>query len=391
MKQKKYITPLLALLFLVGYTATVSMLYPNTLHMMESNCWTEDYVLQFFRWPVVGAFLMALPMCAAMLLAALLLRLCRLPRLMPLSLAVALALAYLYPPSAEYEWGEDKLFSQKLHQQEQLHRYTRMAASRQWNELQRTIRRDGTATSRLGMQYMLLAESANGTLAENLFAYPINETEDFLSRGLSTNVACEFNRLFYDNIGVWDECFHQAQEYSMSLPRFSLHSLSHMIDYSIKEAEWAVAEKLLTVLGQALFYDDFIADRRNQIAEGRKLKPANDAPLRQDNFVTGYSMQNEMVRLYQYHIGDSAKIQEYMLCCMLIRKKLPQFVQGLKVLPRYADTPVDQLPSSFRQAILIYESQGQALRDEPSGTYAHFFYNIKIPEQEKHHAPSSVN
>ena len=249
MKQKIYITPLLALLFLVGYTATVSMMYPNTLRMMESNCWTEDYVLQFFRWPVVGAFLMALPMCAAMLLAALLLRLCRLPRLMPLSLAVALALAYLYPPSAEYEWGEDKLFNQKLHQQEQLHRYTRMAASRLWNELQRTIRRDGTATSKLGMQYMLLAESANGTLAENLFAYPINETEDFLSRGLSTIVACEFNRLFYDNIGVWDECFHQAQEYSMSLPRFSLHSLSHMIDYSIKEAEWAVAEKLLTVLG----------------------------------------------------------------------------------------------------------------------------------------------
>ncbi len=391
MKQKKYITPLLALLFLVGYTATISLLYPNTLRMMESNCWTQDYILQFFRWPVVGAFLMALPMCAAMLLAALLLRLCRLPRLMPLSLIVPLALAYFYPPNAEFEWGKDRLFSRELREDEQVHHYIRLAGSRNWHELQETLRRDGMAMSELGIKLMLLAESANGTLAQNLFAYPINETEDFLYRGFTENVACEFNRMFYDNIGVWDECFHQTQEYSMGLPRFCLHSLCHMIDYSIHEAEWAVAEKLLTVLGQALFYDDFIADRRNRIAEGRKLKPANDAPLRQDNFVTGYTLVNEMARLHHFKIGNSEKIQEYLLCCMLIRKRLPNFMQALSTLPRYANTPADQLPASFRQAIRIYESQGKALRDEPAGTYTHFFYHKEIPEQETRTTPGTIN
>ncbi len=387
----KYITPLLALLFIVGYTATVSILYPNTLCMMEANCWTDDYILQFFRWPVVGALIMAMPMCIAMLLVALLLRLCRLPRLMPLSIIVALALAYFYPPNAEHQWGAERLFSEELRQKEQICHYHRLADSRKWKELQQAIRHDGTAMSTLGMRYMLLAESANGTLAENLFTYPISETENLLFRGYRTLEACEFNRLFYDNIGIWDECFHQTQEYSMCLPRFCLHSLCRMIDYSIKEAEWAVAEKLLTVLGQALFYDDFIADRRKQIAEGRKLKPVNDAPLRQDNFVTGYSLQNEMVRLFQHQIGDSEKIQDYILCCMLIRKNLPQFLHSISVLPRYTDTPVDQLPTPFRQAILIYQSGGQALRDEPYGTYAHYFYNREIPEQETRYAPATIN
>ncbi len=387
----KYITLILALLFIVGYTAIVSMLYPNTLCMMEANCWTDDYILQFFRWPIVGAFCMALPMCIAMLFVAFLLRLCRLPRLMPLSIIVALALAYFYPPSAEYKWNEDRLFSENLRHQEQLYHYVRLADNHKWNELKQTIRRDGMASSTLGMQYMLLAESATGTLVENLFAYPINETEHFLFRGYRTIQSCEFNRQFYDNIGIWDESFHQAQEYAMCLPRFSLHSLCNMIDYSIKEAEWAVAEKLLTVLSQALFYDEFIADRRSQIDEGRQLKAFNDAPLRQDSFVTGYSMQNEMVRLYWNNIGDSEKIQDYILCCMLIRKNLPQFIQSLGQLPRYANSTIDRLPTPFRQAIEIYQSGGKALRGEPYGTYAHFFYNRGIPEHETRFGSTTIN
>ncbi len=391
MKHMRYITPILALLFIVGYTATVSILYPNTLCMMEANCWIDDYILQLFRWPIVGAFCMALPMCIAMLLVALLLRLCHLPRLMPLSLIVALVPAYFYPPNAEYQWEEDRLFSKSLRQKEQFHHYSRLADSHRWNDLQRAIRQDGTAMSVLGMRYMLLAESANGTLAENLFTYPVSETENFLFRGYRTALTCEFNRQFYDNIGIWDEGFHQAQEYSMSLPKFCLHSLCYMIDYSIKEAEWAVAEKLLTVLSQALFYDDFIADRRNQIAEGRQLKPTNDAPLRQDCFVTGYSLQNEMVYLFQYHIGDSMKIQEYILCCMLIRKNLTQFMHALRQFPRYANTSFDQYPTSFRQAIRIYESREQALRDEPYGTYAHFYYNREIPKHETRYTPPNIN
>ena len=51
-------TAILALLFVITYTITVGVLYPNTLRMMEANCWIDDYVLQFFRWPFVGAFIM---------------------------------------------------------------------------------------------------------------------------------------------------------------------------------------------------------------------------------------------------------------------------------------------------------------------------------------------
>lgn len=104
---------------------------------------------------------------------------------------------------------------------------------------------------------------------------------------------------FYDNMQVWDEAFHQAQEYAMCQQDFCFLSVKKMVEYSIAEAEWKVAEKLLYVLDQALFYHDFVAESRNRIAEGKKQRPCNDASLRNGNFVTGFSLQNEMVHMYQ--------------------------------------------------------------------------------------------
>lgn len=383
-------TILLAVLFVLAYTGLVSYLYPHTLRLMEANCWVHDYVLQFFRWPVVGALLMSLPMCGAMLSTAFLLKLCKQQRLMPVSLLVALTLAYCYPPSPVYDWGEGHLFSEDMQADERVFTYQYLAEEEQWDELMRTLRQNGMVASTIGMRYMLLAESAKGTLVHNLFSYPINETEQFLFRGFNSSVSTTFNRLFYHNIAIWDECFHQAQEYAMCQRDFCLKSVCQMVDYSIKESEWRVAEKLLCVLDQALFYHDFVSDRRQQIVEGKKLKPGNDAPLRQDNFVIGYSLQNEMAHDLQYKIGEEEKIQDYVLCCMLIRKNLAQFCKSLTLFPRYRK-PVEELPLPFQQAIQIYQSGGQALHDAQPGTYAYYLYNTEIPEQESRFELATTN
>ena len=380
----------MGILFAVAYVAVLSYVYPNTLKMMEANCWVDDYVLQFFRWPVVGAMIMCGVIVAVMLAVGVLLRLCHLVRFTPVCIVIGLALAYLFPPMAECNWGDERLFSKASIENEHIYTYQMLADAKKWDELRRTICRDGNANSVLGIRYLLLCESAVGTLSENLFSYPVTETEHFLFRGSRSTISCTFNRQFYDNIGIWDECFHQAQEYSMCLDNFCLKSICHMVDYSIKEAEWQVAEKLLAVLEQALFYGDFVREHRANIARLRKQKPENDAPLRQDNFVTGYSLQNEFVHDFQYHIGDNLKVQEYIMCCMLIRKRLPQFCSSLGVLPRYK-VGLEQLPMPFREAIEIYRSGGKALRDEPPGTYAHFFYNVQIPETETRFESSTIN
>lgn len=380
----------LGILFIVFYVATLSCVYPNTLRMIEANCWVDDYVWQFFRWPMLGAMFMCSVIVGVMLGVGLLLRLCHLGRFMPICIVIGLVLAYLFPPMAEGSWGEERLFSKTTLEKEDIYKYQFMADAKVWDDLKQTIINDGNANSVIGIRYLLLCESALGTLAENLFRYPISETEHFLFRGSRNTISCTFNRQFYENIGIWDECYHQAQEYSMCLDNFCLQSICQMVDYSIKEAEWQVAEKLLTVLEQTLFYGNFVRERREEIAKVRKQKPVSDAPLRQDNFVTVYSMQNELVHDFQYQVGDSMKIQEYIMCCMLIRKRLSQFCSSLSILPRY-QCDMEHLPMTFREAIDIYNSKGEAHRDGKPGTYAHFFYNVQIPEMETRFGASMTN
>lgn len=376
------ITLLVALLFVIAHTLVLGVMYPHTLRLMEMNCWVDDYVYQFFRWPWLGALIMAVAMVIPMLLIALVLRLVRLPRLMPLGVVASLALAYLYPPTASYEWGLDTLFNEDSRSAEMVYSYERLADQHQWEELKKAVFRDGKSRSQLGIRYALLAESGLGTLSDNLFTYPISSTEQFLYRGNRSPGTCAFNRMFYDNLGVYDECYHQAQEYSMCLPKFCLQSVCQMIDYSIRESEWKVADKLLTVLDQALFYHDFVKDRRAQVEAGRSKVADNPAPLRANNFVTGYSMKSEMYHDFAQGIGDTNKVQEYTVLCLLIRKELSTFCQALPSFPRY-NCPIEQLPEAFQQALQIYQSQGEALRDALPGTYAYYFYNVSIPEAEE--------
>lgn len=385
------VTVMLALLFVVAYTLLLGLTYPNTLHMMEQNCGVHDYVYQLFRWPWLGALLMALVAVVPMIIIAMVLRMLRLPRMMPAGVLVSLALAYWYPPTSDYEWGEDHLLSHESMLMEHMHQYERLAEAREWAEMKRQVVAHGEQNSNYGMRYMLLAESAMGTLADNLFLYPISETEQLLFRGLTTPGCSNFNRLFYENLGVYDECYHQAQEYAMANSDFCLLSLCKMVDYCIEESEWDVADKFLTVLDEALFYHDFVRERRAQVEAGRKVRKENPAPLRANNFVTGYPLKSEMYHNYVQHIGDTDKAQEYMLLCLLIRKDLNAFCQALRLLPLYKNVSQEQLPQNYQQAIQIYLSHGEALHDAPHGTYAYYFYNTAIPEEEQHPEPKMAN
>lgn len=381
---------LLTLVFVVLYTWVVASKYPETLRMVEQNAWVNEYVLQLFRWPVVGALLMALLFSVAMWVVAILLKLCRLPRLMPVSVVVALVLAFKITPNAQCMWTENNLFSEQMRVNEILYHYQHLADDKKWDELKDAINKCGDRNSPLGMRYLLLAESAQGTLLDNLFFFPITQTEDLLYRGLQGPESCTFNRQFYDNIGIYDECFHQAQEYAMTQRYFCLQSLCYMIDYSIKEAEWAVAEKLLTVLDDAWFYGDFVADRRSQVAEGKLKKLVNDAPIRQDNFVTGYSFLDEMIHDYMFKIGDLDKIQDYIIAAVLVRKQLGKLPVCLKQFPRFSK-PLEQLPENVQQAMEIFKSKGEALHDAAQSSYAYYFYNVQIPEVETRYASNPFN
>ena len=365
--------------------------FHEKLHYQSFFGWLASLFLQFFRWPFVAAALQAFfALCVTLLLTWLT---CRLfPKKsgsfqQPLSLAlstlfVSLCFIFLFPlPSGSIQ-SSTILFTSQTQKNETYYRILRAAEEERWNDVRTLIWQSGEARTRLMQAYLLLAESAQGTLPENLFSYPINDSEDFLFRHERNRYTCQFNRLFYRNLEVWDEAFHQAQEYYLLQPdACCFSSLTQMVDYSIRAHEYAVAEKYLTILGKAPFYGSYVKEQRLRIIEQQRMDSgadSSDIPLRADNFVGGYPFNSEMLRLVKYTTHNKRKAYDYLLCSLLLQKNLPHFRIIFEAFPFYRDA---SLPEPYRQALRILETNGQGLNPNcSSGSYEYYYQYTAIPE-----------
>ena len=249
------------------------------------------------------------------------------------------------------KWGTyfDPLTSVYSHDGEYIKKCVCMANDNRWEDLlyKEHIKSDAQRGNGTALRYALLAESALGTLPENLLDYPINDENLFLYPHLSNRVASPFNRLFYLNLGVYDEAFHHAQEYSLLMANGnSFSSIRQLTDYSIEEGEWDIAEKFLTVLSRSSCHKDFIRDRRATMEKAKKSFD-KDIALRADNFVGGYSFPVEMLRLARYYKDspDRKKMIDYAICAYIIRGDYNSFMIAVNAFDIYKDK---ELPKAYR-------------------------------------------
>lgn len=225
-----------------------------------------------------------------------------------------------------------------------------LADEERWSDLlyKEHVRRDAQQGWRISLQYALLAESALGTLPENLLDYPIREEEQFLFRHQTDKVAAPLNRLFYLNLGVYDEAFHQAMEYGlMQTNNNCFSSLRQMVDYSIEEGDLEIAEKYLQILSKSSCHKTFVKERRAMMEEAEKSF-CKDIQLRADNFVEGYPLPIEMLRLARYYQDASQrkKMLDYAICSYILRGDANSFMIATQAFDIYK---AGELPKAYRK------------------------------------------
>ena len=179
--------------------------------------------------------------------------------------------------------------------------------------------------------------------------YPLN----FFYPHQTEYIASQFNRLFYLNLGVFDEAFHQAEEYGL-LQRNGVcfSSLRQMVDYSIEEGDFETSEKYLQILSRSSCHKGFVKERRERI---QKTKSGNSKsiPLRADNFVGGFPLPIEMLRLARYYQDSPHRKQmvDYAICSYLLRGDAEKFIIATKAFNRYKD---QELPKAYQEFLEKY-------------------------------------
>ncbi|MBP5393228.1 MAG: hypothetical protein J6Y59_05380 [Bacteroidaceae bacterium] len=277
--------------------------------------------------------------------------------ILPLSVLIPMPLVYsqqvaFIPFEERYmAWGGrfEPLTSSYNQQGEYVKKLVCLSSEGKWEELIYKARAKNEARRGNGvaLRYALLAESALGTLPENLFDYPISDENLFLFPHQDSSIAHQFNWLFYLNLGVYDEVFHQAEEYGLRQPNgVCFSSLRQMVDSSIEEGDWEIAEKYLQILSKSSRHKGFVRDSRARIQNSKKQK-SKDIPLRADNFVGGYSLPVEMLRLTRYY-GDASrqkKMTDYAICSYILRGDRNSFRIAVQAFDIYKDKP---LPRAYQ-------------------------------------------
>ena len=251
------------------------------------------------------------------------------------------------------EWGGyiDPLTSKNNYNGELVKKCVCLSNNQRWEDLlyREQIKTVAQRGNTFALRYALLAECALGMLPENLLDYPINEESLFLFPHQSSIVASQFNRLFYLNLGVYDDAFHHAQEYSLLMVNGNcFSSIRQLIDYSIEEGEWEIAEKFLTVLSNSSCHKDFINERRTKMKNSKKHFNKN-IPLRGDNFVGGYSFPVEMLRLARYFKDspNKKKMVDYALCAYILRGDINSFRIAINAFDFYKEKELPRAYSTF--------------------------------------------
>ena len=236
-----------------------------------------------------------------------------------------------------------------------------LANDERWEDLlyKEHVRRDAQQGWGVSLQYALLAESALGTLPENLLDYPIRDESRFLFQHQEDKVALQFNRLFYLNLGVYDEAFHQAMEYGlMQTNNNCFSSLRQMVDYSIEEGDWEIADKYLQILSKSSCHKGFVKERRAKMEEAKKTFK-KDIQLRADNFIGGYPLPIEMLRLARYYQDEAQrkKMLDYAICSYMLRGDVNSFMVATQAFDIYKDKPLPKAYKAFLEAISVSNQQ----------------------------------
>lgn len=229
-----------------------------------------------------------------------------------------------------------------------------LASTSRWNELLDLIG-DSDDNKMKDLCYVTLALSNKEILGDRLFHYPVNSEEYFLFMGDASLHGTFFNQLFYQHIGIYNQAIHQAfQEATKSKYGMSFRVLMNLIKFNIDEGNAEMANKYMDILSHASCYGDWIARQREELKRSLQKEREED---KETVYMTSMTLNN----LFNFvQAGNkNVPLNHYYLCSLLIRKNLLAFTNHLKENLYLLQQGI---PQHYREALILADAQGIKLK-----------------------------
>ena len=242
------------------------------------------------------------------------------------------------------------LFGKKaeMREEEKTYQYAYLADRNEWEQLLKTIPMSEMLVNKAAVVHALLAESELGGLGNDLFYYPVPNTDEFLYKNGGNAYCYDFNRKFYECLGLFDEAIHQAIISGISCKEgMSFGSLRHIVLYEIQENELKMADKYLSLLDRSTCHSFFVKKMRAAIQKKHAI--ACNKPIIDKTFVGAYPLFVE-ARMLLYRWPNNKKLLDYYLCGLLLERQPVKFTLALNEFSYYRE---HKLPRAYAEALAM--------------------------------------
>ena len=422
------------------------VVYPNTLRWMEGVSffsvlpdftqlqvrYAEDYpdyvgafLLQFYRWPVLGALIQTLFAWVVMLsVDVILYRLVRRQRLMWLTFVVVGAM--LSVQVKYHELGEVIIFAvgalllaglvtlftsnkgwiksekptrlthyvlplvlmvlgcvasystKEYRVREKIYRLEHLAEGENWDKILEVVTHEVSANDQVARRYALLALLEKGMLSNKMFSYTITSADDFYFPHSLDFIGLSFNGYFSKSIGANNEAIHSYFQLN-SIARFgySARSLRGIVDALLRQGDDVLAEKYIRILLSSATNKSWAKTRIQKLRE-LKLEPQVEPTPESDIWSVWHGENPVVIESAGLLEADpmNRKVADVLCCALLASRQLPEFLQILDSTLSYASKGMKSLPLHYEEAVLLMSRQDPSLLQHfPVGSFKYNEFN----------------
>ncbi len=210
----------------------------------------------------------------------------------------------------------------------------------QWGDIIEDIPMDKAHDNPLLFRYLLLAYSETGQLPDRLpEVVPLN-TESFYFNPANKPEEKEFNSLFYEAIGIYNEAIHQTFERAIQSDNgMTFRSLRMLIDLNLKAGNVKIVEKYMEILRHSTCLGSWIQKREALLAYLKTHPVQQPDRTAVPTFIGSQPFVTEMGHLVNQDAQNLKKI-DYLLCGLMLQNDKNRFktvydaVQYEKIRPQ---------------------------------------------------------
>lgn len=229
---------------------------------------------------------------------------------------------------------------------------------KQWDDILETVSVQESLENEYKRKYVLLALSETGRLTEHAFRYGLSSSDDFMFYTLQEPLCLGFNVLFYRALGMNNPAiYHSYQQSVQSLPGLSFDVMRTLTDVYLEQKDHAMAKKYMDILAHSTCHRRWLRERLPRLESIKDQRPQvrfAGQKFVMESFLPDISA---MVDLYPHE----SKYADYLLCGILAEKDGNTFLKVLNVIASTLYPDGRNLPALYQEALLLNASQDASI------------------------------